>query len=81
MPSINDYYRDVVEAVVEKRPFGYFFYYLYIYTDDKLGADYMGWVDYLLDTYLQYRSCGFTPMESEINAIMGGLEVLLEGEK
>ena len=76
--TTNDYYREVVDAVIEGEPFHFMFLQYYIHAKDRLGSKRPEWIDYILDSYTKYTKTGFTKMESQINSMMDGLEEILE---
>lgn len=76
--SNNEVYNDVVEAVFTKKPFKYFRQQYHIITTDYEAKYYQQWVDYILDKYNNYVTCGFTKDESKINSLMDGLEALVK---
>jgi len=76
--TINDYYHQVTEAVFDREPFGFFEEQYYIRVGIPEGKLYDKWIDYLLDSYNKYRSCGFVDFEAQINSLMDGLEGLLK---
>jgi hypothetical protein len=82
--DVNQFYSEAYNYVCErKQPFNFFHKYWVITTGRKQLFDKceLPWVDYLLDKYVQYNSAGFSRDESEINALMDGLESLVNGDR
>ena len=69
------------QAVIDdKKPFHYFNRLYLISTgarQELYENNHLIWIDYLLDQYLKYDSAGFHKDECEVNAIMDGLEGLI----
>ena len=79
--NINDYYSDIANAVVTRTVFSYFKVQYNMVTNLPPvleNKNYAKWIDYLLDSYNKYKHAGFNDTESQINAVMDGLEALLK---
>ena len=79
--NINDEYSNIVDAVVQHRPFHKFNFYYRLLTPDGEKKYIAPWYDYLLDSYSKYRHSGFNDIESQTNSLMDGLESLLKDEE
>lgn len=79
MTYINNFYSDVVDAVVSREPFKYYRRMYHIATTDHSEKNYWTWIDKLLDDYNKYRSNGFDDFESQVNSLMDGLEGVIRG--
>lgn len=78
LSKADNYYREIEDAVINKRPFKKFRFYYHLLTEDKEEEYYSQWIDYLLDSYSSYRRAGYSDFESQVNSLSDGLEELLE---